>query len=65
MTPEEIKAMSAAKIAKYLVEYQKWRRGEPPYDYVVIPSHRQPFSAKELGAIIDRAVELLKEAHNG
>ena len=60
MTPEEIKIMSAAKVAKHLVEYQKYRRGEPPYDYGITP-HRQPFTAKELGAIIDRAVEILKE----
>ena len=60
MTLEQIKAMSAAKIARQLQEYQKYRRGEPPYDYGITP-HRYPFSAKELGAIIDRAVEILKE----
>lgn len=60
MKIEEIKTMPAAKVAKHLAEYQKYRRGEPPYDYGITP-HRQPFSAKELGAIIDRAVELLKE----
>lgn len=58
MTLEEIKAMSAAEVAKHLVEYQAYRRGESPYDYGIIP-HRQPFSAIEFGAIIDRAVELL------
>jgi hypothetical protein len=63
MTLEEIKAMSAAVVAEQLQEYQKYRRGEPPYDYGITP-HRQPFTAKELGAIIDRAVELLTEAHN-
>lgn len=60
MTPEQIKTMSAADVATHLAEHQKYRRGEPPYDYG-ITSHRQPFSAKELGAIIDRAVEILKE----
>jgi hypothetical protein len=64
MTNGEIKAMPAAVVAEHLVEYQKYRRGEPPYDYGIVP-HRQPFTAKELGAIIDRAIELLKEAHNG
>lgn len=59
MTSEEIKTKPAANIAKLLQEYQKYRRGEPPYIYGIVP-HRQPFSAKELGAIIDRAVELLK-----
>ena len=33
MTIDEIKTMSAAEIAKQLQEYQKWRRGEPPYEY--------------------------------
>lgn len=58
MTLEEIKAMSAAEVAKHLVEYQKYRRGESPYDYGITP-HRQPFTPYELGAIIDRAAELL------
>lgn len=58
MTIEQIKTMSAAKVARQLQEFQKYRRGEPPYDYGVVP-HRQPFTPYELGAIIDRAVELL------
>jgi hypothetical protein len=64
MTLDEIKAMSAEEVAECLAEYQKYRRGESPYDYGIIP-HRQPFTGKELGAIIDRAVEILKEGHNG
>lgn len=60
MTSEEIKAMSAAEVAKHLAEYQKYRRGESPYNYGLIP-HPHPFTPYELGAIIDRAVELLKE----
>lgn len=64
MTLEQIKAMSAAEIAKQLVEYQAWRRGESPYDYGLVP-HPHPFTPYELGAIIDRAVEILKEARNG
>lgn len=59
MTPEQITSMSAADVAEQLQEYQKYRHGESPYDYGITP-HRQPFSAKELGAIIDRAIELLK-----
>lgn len=61
MTPEEIKAMSAAEVVRHLVEYQKWRRGEPPYDYGISQPHNQ-FALREIGAIIDRAIELLKEA---
>ena len=62
MTIDEIKAMSAAEVAKQLQEHQKWRRGEPPYEY---GGYNMPLRPHELGAIIDRAVELLKEAHNG
>ena len=58
MTVDEIKAMSAAEVAKQLQEHQKWRRGEPPYEY---GGYNMPFRPHELGAIIDRAVELLKE----
>ena len=61
MTLEEINEMSAVKVAAHLVEYQKWRRGEPPYDYGLV-SRPHPFAPYELGAIIGRAVELLKEA---
>lgn len=56
MTPEQIKTMSAAKVAKCLQEYQKWRRGEPPYAY---GSDNHPFTPCELGDIINRAIELL------
>lgn len=62
MTIEQIKTMSAAEIAKQLQEHQKWRRGVPPYEY---GGYNMPFRPHELGAIIDRAVELLKEARNG
>lgn len=58
MTLEQIKTMSAAKVAKHLAEYQKWRRGEPPYAY---GCDNHPFTPKELGDIINRAIELLKE----
>lgn len=58
MTLEQIKAMSAAEVAKHLAEYQKWRRGEPPYDYGLIPK-QHPFTPYELGEIIDRAIGLL------
>lgn len=58
MTTEEIKTMSAAKVAECLQEYQKYRRGVPPYDYGTCGD--LPFTGIELGMIIDRAVELLK-----
>ena len=61
MTIDEIKTMSAAEVANQMQEYQKWRRGEPPYEY---GGYNMPFRQHELGAIIDRAVELLKEARN-
>ena len=61
MTIDEIKNMSAAEVAKQLQEHQKRSRGEPPYEY---GGYNMPFRPHELGAIIDRAVELLKEARN-
>ena len=59
MTVDEIKTMSAAEVAKQLQEHQKWRRGEPPYEY---GGYNMPFRPHELGAIIDRAVEILSKA---
>ena len=60
---EIIKAIREAtpmQIAGCLKEYQAWRRGESPYDYGLVPLP-QPFEPRELGAIVDRAIELLKE----
>jgi hypothetical protein len=62
MTPEQIKTMSAAKVAKHLAEHNKWRRGEGKYEKIY---SGMPYSAQVVGALIDRAVELLKEARNG
>ena len=58
MTLEQIKAMSAQEIAKQLIEYQKWRRGESPYPY---GADNAPFTPRELGDIINRAIEILEE----
>lgn len=58
MTPEQIKAMSAAKVAKALEEHNKWRRSEGKYAGITAG---MPYSAQAVGALIDRAVELLKE----
>lgn len=56
MTLEEIKAMSAAEVAKHLAEHNKWRRGIGKYSKAGVKSPHTPY---ELGAIIDRAAELL------
>lgn len=58
MTLEQIKNMSAAEVAEHLTEYQKYRRGEPPYAY---GSDNHPFTPRELGDIINRSIELLKK----
>jgi hypothetical protein len=61
MTLEEIKAMSAAEVAKHLAEHQKWRRGIGKYRRAGATSPHDPY---DLGAIIDRAVEILTEKNN-
>jgi hypothetical protein len=58
MTLKQIKAMSAAEVAKQLQEHQKWRRGKGKYSRAGAPSPHDPY---DLGVIIDRAVEILKE----
>jgi hypothetical protein len=62
MTLEQIKTMSAAKVAKHLAEHNQWRRAKGKYSKACSLSPHEPH---ELGAIIDRAVELLKETRNG
>jgi hypothetical protein len=56
LTLEEINSAPATKVAEWLAEYNKWRRGEPPYSW---GGDKMPFTPSELGAIITRAVELL------
>ena len=58
MTLEQIKAMSAAEVAKHLAEHQKWYRGVGKYRKTGAPSPHDPY---DLAKIIDRAVEILKE----
>lgn len=62
MTIDEIKTMSAAKVAKHLAEHNKWRRAKGRYSKAC---SRSPHEPHELGAIIDRAVEILKEVKDG
>jgi hypothetical protein len=57
---DAIREATPAQIAEWLKVYQSWRRGESPYDYGLIPLP-DPFTPYELGEIIDRAIELLKE----
>lgn len=57
---DAIREASPVQIAEWLKIYQSWRRGESPYDYGLVP-HPDPFTPHELGMIIDRAIELLKE----
>lgn len=52
----EIKNASPAQVAEALAEYNKWRRGRPPYE----GPNTLTLSARELGLYLDRAVELLK-----
>ena len=49
MTIDEIKAMSAAEVAKQLQEHQKWRRGEPPYEY---GGYNMPFDRTSLARLL-------------
>lgn len=64
MTPEQIKTMSAAKVAEALVRHNKWRRGDLMDEHGMTPS-RMPYPMYDLGLIIDRAVEILKEVEDG
>lgn len=54
---DAISKATPAQIADMLKTYQTWRMELPPYD----GANCQPYSPKELNAIIDRAIELLKE----
>lgn len=52
----EIKNASPAQVAEALSEYNKWRRGLPPYE----GPNTLTLSAHELGLYLDRAIHLLK-----
>lgn len=53
--------MSVKEAAEALREYNRWRRGEPPYEWKdgAVETRQMPYSAKDLGVIIERAAELL------
>lgn len=50
--------MKVRKIVARLREYNKWRRGQAPYDKV---GAELPFTAREIGYLIDDAIGALEE----
>lgn len=56
--------MKVEEVIKVLTEFNKWRRGEPPYDWNEDPSLmiEFPFDVKEVGEAIDEAINMLKHA---
>jgi hypothetical protein len=61
MTSEEIKTMSAEKVAKHLTEYNKWCRRAGKHGET---GTKLPYTSYDLIALVDRAVELLKGMGN-
>lgn len=61
MTSEEIKTMSAEKVAKHLAEHNKWCRRAGKYGET---GTKLPYTSYDLIALVDRAVELLKGMGN-
>ena len=49
--------MTDAEIADKLENYNRWRRGEPPFEE---GGCKPPFEPKELGLIIDEAITRLR-----
>lgn len=50
--------MTVREAKGILVERQKWRRSEPPYDGETPETHRRmPYTAEEFGVAIDTAIE--------
>lgn len=54
--------MTTTEAAKILAEFNKWRRGEPPYNWSDDPKKRKelPYTPKQIGEAIDVAVEAMK-----
>lgn len=56
--------MKVEDAIKVLTDFNKWRRGEPPYEWNEDPSLmiEFPFDVKEVGEAIDEAIRMLKHA---
>ena len=56
--------MKVEELIKVLTEFNKWRRGEPPYEWNDDPAKQMElqYSAKEIGVVIDEAINMLKHA---
>lgn len=54
--------MTPTEAAKILAEFNKWRRGEPPYDWSADPTKRKelPFTPMQIGEAIDTAENVMK-----
>lgn len=54
--------MKVEEVIKVLTEFNKWRRGEPPYEWNDDPAKQRElqYSAKEIGVVIDEAIYMLK-----
>lgn len=54
--------MNGILAAEMLAEWQKWRRGKPPYDGDTPETYnKMPYSPKEIGIALDYAIEILKK----
>ena len=55
--------MTTAEAYEILAEFQKWRRGEPPYDWHDIPAENRalPYSGEIIGNALDVALEVLSK----
>ena len=56
--------MNIEEVVHILSEFNKWRRGLPPYEWNEDPSKQKelPYSAVEIGIAIDEAVDMLRQA---
>lgn len=56
--------MKIGDVIHILNEFNKWRRGLPPYEWSEDPSKQKelPYSAGEIGVAIDEAVAMLRHA---
>lgn len=54
--------MTPIEAAKILAEFNRWRRGEPPYDWSDDPTKRKKlqYTPQQIGKAIDVAVATMK-----